>query len=330
MSADEVSLPRIRRLAACLTDRDRLILRTLATHRLLTTHQITELAFTSAVTGRHRMQQLEEMQVVDRFRPRAERGSNPSQFVLAPASAAVVAADAGEDTRPAIRRARRDRELGLKSPHRLRHLLGVNGVHTALEAHARTHPDTAVERWLSEREMPEQGPYSHRARPDAVLTWRKNDMQATLAVEYDTGTERLTRLVEKTHGYAALLYLDPHAADGWEADELFGHERPVVLFVFASTRRETEARAALRRSPTTVPIATGVWTPGTSPAEPLWIPLNARPPRVRLAHLDAVVPTSAAPRPIETGTTHTSGRTRSAAPPAVDNWFEDDDEAEPW
>ncbi|MFI6586036.1 hypothetical protein [Embleya sp. NPDC050493] len=97
------------------------------------------------------------------------------------------------------------------------------------------------------------------------------------------------------------------------------------MFVFASAGRETQARTALRRTPTTVPIATGVWTSGTSPAEALWFPLNARPPRVRLAQLAAVASATAALAPIETGTTRTPGRTGFAAPPAADAWFEDDD-----
>ncbi|MFI6984269.1 replication-relaxation family protein [Embleya sp. NPDC050154] len=235
-----------------------------------------------------------------------------------------MAIDAEEETKPAIRRARRDRELGLKSPSRLRHLLGVNGFHTALEAHARTHPDTEVERWLSEREMPDPGIHSHQARPDAVLTWREGDARSTVALEYDTGTERLARLVDKIDRYAALLSLDPRAANGWEVDELFGHERPLVLFVFTTTRRATEARAALERTSTAVPIATGVWTPGTSPAETLWLPLNARPPRLRLAQL-----TPGTPSPFETGTTRAPGRARSDAPSAADAWF-DADESDPW
>ncbi|GCE02194.1 replication-relaxation family protein [Embleya hyalina] len=325
MSADEVSSSRIRKLAARLTDRDRLILRTLATHRLLTTHQIAELAFDSPVTARHRMQQLEQMQAVDRFRPRADRGSYPSHFVLSPAGAAVVAVDAELETKPAIRRARRDRELGLKSPSRLRHLLGVNGFHTALQAHARTHPDTAVERWLSEREMPEQGLYSQRVRPDAVLTWREGPSQSTLALEYDTGTERLARLVDKTDRYAALLSLDPRTPDGWEADELFGHQRPIVVFVFTTTHRATQARAALERTSTTAPIATGVWTPGTSPAEALWLPLHTRPPRLRLARLDTTALPSGAPARPESGSAPARGRAGSSAPSTVDTWFEDDE-----
>ncbi|MET7304583.1 replication-relaxation family protein [Embleya sp. NPDC005575] len=322
MSGDDVATSRIQKLSARLTDRDRLILRTLATHRLLTTHQITELAFDSPVTARHRMQQLEGMQAVDRFRPRADRGSHPSHFVLAPAGAAAVAVEAGQDTKPAIRQARRDRELGMKSPRGLAHLIGVNGFHTALEAHARTHPDTSVERWLSEREMPAPGFYGGGVRPDAVVTWRQGRTRATLAIEYDTGTERLARLVDKIGAYDTLLDAWKRGMDAYVAQDLFGTEHPVVLFVFTSPRREIEARAALNRTHTTVPIATGVRPPDTSPTEPLWLPLGARPPRLRPARLGAGVP--GAPSPIETGTTRGPGRARPTAL-AADAGFEDDE-----
>ncbi|WP_331765859.1 replication-relaxation family protein [Embleya sp. NBC_00896] len=49
--------------------------------------------------------------------------------------------------KPTWGRAHRDRALGLKSPSRQAHLIGVNGFHTTLEARARTHPDTNVKRW---------------------------------------------------------------------------------------------------------------------------------------------------------------------------------------
>ncbi|MFI6986505.1 replication-relaxation family protein [Embleya sp. NPDC050154] len=43
-------------------------------------------------------------------------------------------------------------------------------------------------------------------RPDAVLIWREGTTRSTLAVEYDTGTERLRRLVDKVEGYAIPLF----------------------------------------------------------------------------------------------------------------------------
>lgn len=212
-------------------------------------------------------------------------------------------------------------------------------VSTTEKAHARTHPDTAVKLWRSERELPQVGTYSHRPRPDAVLTWREGTTQSTLALEYDTGTERLAGLAEKVDRYATLFTHARHGVDGYEFDDLFNphdplrpreprdpHD-PVVLFVFTTTRRATEARTELRRTPTTAPTATGVWTPGTSPAEALWLPLNAQPPRLRLAHLGTGAPGApGAPSPFETGA---PGRPRSDGPSAADAWFEDD-EAEPW
>lgn len=212
----------------------------------------------------------------------------------------------------------------MKSPRGLAHLIGVNGLHTALAAHARTHPDTSVERWFSEREMPAPGFYGGGVRPDAVLTWRQGSTRATLAIEYDTGTERLARLVDKIGAYDTLLDAWRRGMDAYVAQDLFGPEQPVVLFVFTSPRREIEARAALNRTHTTVPIATGVRPPHTSPAEALWLPRGARPPRLRPAQLHAAATTPPTPAPDAA-----PGRPRPATTSTTDAWLEDDQD-EPW
>ncbi|WP_331773317.1 replication-relaxation family protein (plasmid) [Embleya sp. NBC_00888] len=79
-----------------MTDQDRLVLRTLATHCVLTSHQITEVAFNSPSAARRCMKDLEDKGAVHRFRPCAENGSNPLHFILPPASAAVTAVETGE------------------------------------------------------------------------------------------------------------------------------------------------------------------------------------------------------------------------------------------
>ncbi|MYS87988.1 replication-relaxation family protein [Embleya scabrispora] len=326
MAGDEVAWSIRDALARRLEERDRLILRTLATHRLLTTHQITELAFDSTVTARHRMQILRGLEAVDRFRPRADRGSHPGHFLLAPAGAALMAEETGEDTRPAIRRARRDRALATMPPTKLAHLLGVNGIHTALIAHSRAHPDTEVLRWSTERDLfvlgepDDTDPYP---RPDAIVTWHEGAHRVTATIEYDTGTERLQRLTDKLALYTKLF--SPRQRH--LRTLIHVHDDPILLFAFTTPGRETTARTALTRAHPDISVATGVWKQGISPAGPLWLPLNARPPRVRLAQLGAAVPS--APSPIETGATRLPGRARPDAPSVADAWF-DDDESDPW
>lgn len=287
MPGDEVSWRRIQAVASQLTDRDRLVLRTLSTHRVLTTHQIADLAFNNGITARHRMQKLVNVGVVDSFRPRADRGSQPLHFVLTATGATAVAVDTGEDVRLAVRRARRDRTLGVASASRLRHLLGVNGFHTALVAAARASRDeTAVLRWLTERELRPDGEQHTAVRPDAVGVWREGDDECAFALEFDTGTERLARLAEKIDGYVGLF--NRTSDYPWLFADWFGERPALVLFSFPSLSREQHARAVFRRRGGDVPLATGVWDGEGSPAGASWLPLTGDPPhRLRLAALGA-------------------------------------------
>lgn len=92
----------IRRVSAHLTERDRRLLALLAEVRVLTVWQIARLEFGSPVTARHRLQVLVGLQVLDGFRPRAERGSTPMHYVLAPLGAAVVVAAAALQANEAL------------------------------------------------------------------------------------------------------------------------------------------------------------------------------------------------------------------------------------
>src|ERR1035441_1670502 len=69
-------------LAARLTARDRWLLRMIHEHRVLTTGQITQLAFGTTRACTARMATLYQYRAVDRFRPLAPAGSSPLHFVL--------------------------------------------------------------------------------------------------------------------------------------------------------------------------------------------------------------------------------------------------------
>ncbi|MFI6986441.1 replication-relaxation family protein [Embleya sp. NPDC050154] len=278
MPAGNVARSRIRDLVEQLTDQDRLVLRALATHRVLTSHQVTEMAFNSPSTARRRMKDLEDKGAVHRFRPCAENGSHPLHLILSPAGAAVLAVEMGEEPGPAARRALGDRRFILMSGLRLTRLLGVDAFRAALESHAREHPDAAVEQWYGADEIPDMNVPRGLDRPDAVLIWRDGPHRSVLAVEFDTGTEQPRRLADRVARYA---YARPRRPQG---DEPVEREDPVVLFVFGSTLRESNARATLTYFADEVPIATGVWRPGTSPAGALWLPWD-RQTRTTLARL---------------------------------------------
>src|SRR5207302_729294 len=112
------------------------------------------------------------------------------------------------------------------------HLLGVNGFFTALGAHARTHRATALAAWWSERRCADH--YGQIVRPDGYGVWAEGDRRIGFFLEYDTGTEPLSRLAAKLSPYADL------AAAG-------GPDDPVLIWV-PSASRESSLHAFLERN----------------------------------------------------------------------------------
>jgi hypothetical protein len=273
-------------LAARLTARDRWILRMLLEHRVLTTGQLAQLAFGTTRSCTARMTVLYQLRAVERFRPLTAAGSAPMHYLLDEAGAAVLAAEDG--TTPAGLGWRRDRAAAIALSPRLAHDTGANAVFTALAAAARASSgQQALEVWWSERRC--AAAWDH-ARPDGYGRWRDQSPGGPAGVadfflEYDTGTEPLTRVIAKLSGYAALAART-------------GIPTP-VLFWLLSPRREAELRARLAGPPPAgihgaasaaqvpgVPVATAVegLTPG-GPAGAAWLPAGSPGPRVRLARL---------------------------------------------
>jgi hypothetical protein len=301
-------------LAAHLTGRDRWLARALYEHRVLTTTQIIQLAFDSTRAGTQRLLKLHRWRVIDRFRPLQAVGSAPMHYVLDLAGAAVLAAEDGLAVTDLDYR--HDRALALGQALRLAHTVGVNDIYAALVAVAR-HTTTdagtasdgrgsrAVTAWWPETRCARL--WGDLARPDAYARWLEEGREVEFFLEYDTGTEPLTKVAGKLRDYARLA-----AATGIITP---------VLFWFPTSAREASAREALTSAlavldrPDTVPVATttasapdaaagrslsGMVVPD-SPAAARWLPLTGRDgARVRLARLSwpgvphATTPQSAA------------------------------------
>jgi Replication-relaxation len=137
-------------LAGRLTDRDRHLCRLLLEHRVLTSHQLTQLAFDHLDTAEDRLRTLTHLQVLDRFRPRRDTGSAPYHHVLGPLGAAVLAAEHGETVTQLGYR--RSTALAIAHHLRLPELVAVNGFLCALTGHARHHSDTELALWMSQRD----------------------------------------------------------------------------------------------------------------------------------------------------------------------------------
>ncbi|MFG1924365.1 replication-relaxation family protein [Cryptosporangium sp. NPDC048952] len=266
-----------------LTDRDRWLLDLLHDHRVLTTEHIAQCAFDSRPRALNRLGQLYQRQILDRFRHYQRPGSQSWRWTLGPLGAGVLAAAAGRTLpRPATVR---QETLRLSASGRLPHLLGANGVFTALHAAARQDATgtTSLGRWWNETQATRHA--GGLVRPDGHGLWTHGQTQTPFWLEYDTGTETLGQLTTKlTTGYAQLA------------------GTPVcypVLFVLPAAAREQHLHAAWNatgipdgltvattHTPPTTPDPTAPRsTAAAGPAGPVWRtwPRPAEAPRLRLS-----------------------------------------------
>ncbi|MEV4204368.1 replication-relaxation family protein [Nocardia salmonicida] len=268
-----------RSVVRALTARDRWILRMVYEHRVLTTDQLANLAFPTAKIARRRLAILHTYRVLDRFRPMRTRGTAPHHWTLAPAGAAILAAEAGVS----VRELGYNHQTTLSVAHSLHltHTLGVNEWFTALT----THPSdrARVSRWWSQTRC--QRLWGDLARPDAYGRYTHNQDLLDFFLEYDLGTTSLPRVAAKLHGFAELA-------------RTTGAITPVLFWV-PTIMREANARVVLRRTwerlpdPEAVPVATAAAgflgsISGSSPADPVWLPLHTDSGRKHLHELGTV------------------------------------------
>jgi Replication-relaxation len=268
---------RLTDLANRLTPRDLWLCQLLHEHRVLTATQLTALAFPTLDTAEHRLLLLHRLEVLERFRPRRDRGTAPYHYVLGPAGARVLAAHQGKD--PSAVRYRRDEALAVAHWQHLDHLVAVNGFFCSLARTARDQPDRALVAWWSERRCAAR--WGRLVRPDGYGRWRDGDAEVDFFVEVDRATEPPHRLAAKLTGYRNLVAATKIATP--------------VLFWFPTPQRETAARLALgaTSSARSIPIATASSTPGrpVDPAGPVWLLVGGTAPRQRLAKLAGGAPT---------------------------------------
>lgn len=260
---------RLGHLAARLTPRDLWLCELVDEHRVLTTHQLTDLAFPNLDTAEHRLVILHRLGLLERFRPRRDLGTAPYHYVLGSAGARVLAARHGLD--PSSVRYRRDDALGVAHWQQLDHLVAVNGFFSALARAARDRADRALATWWSERRCAAR--WGGLVRPDGYGRWRDADAEVDFFVEVDLATEPPRRLAAKLAGYHNLVAATQITTP--------------VLFWFPTPQREATARAALGTP--TIPVATASPTrPANNaggPAGPVWLWLGSTTPRLPLAAL---------------------------------------------
>ena len=266
-----------------ITDRDKQILRLLRWHRVLTTSQVHAMFFGDLNTTQHRMTRLYDLRLVARFRLLRAGRSGEYHYVLDALGAYVVAAMAGDDPDMKLTlRWRSEQALAIAVSPRLAHTVGVNDFFVRLTAAARSDPDARLVLWWSERYSTAR--FNGIVRPDGVGAWQEGDSVVSFCLEYDRGTEQLSRLAAKADGYQRLeSALGPFS----------------VLVVLPGARREAGARAALAGSG--LAVATTVQDGAKQPTEAVWAPLGDDGRRVRLIELGGWArPAASQERPGET------------------------------
>ncbi|MFJ4790042.1 replication-relaxation family protein [Streptomyces sp. NPDC088794] len=271
----------IAQLAQHLTDRDRWLARMLYEHKVLTTHQITEIAFPSARAANSRLLQLYKWRLVDRFQPFITSGTAPMHYVLDVAGATVLAREDGLD--PRTLNFRHERSIGIAHSLRLAHTVETNAFFTALIASSRTPKASGqLTTWWSEARCGTH--FGDIVRPDGYGRWHEQHTAFEWFLEFDFGTERPDRVGAKLPGYAKLAATT-------------GITTPLLIWV-PTVRREARIRRALVAAlgtlddPSLVPVATSSadFHDGQQhdPSAARWQPLDSQQPaprRLRLAEL---------------------------------------------
>jgi Replication-relaxation len=241
-------------LSTRLTARDRWLLRMLLEHKVFTTEHVAGLGFAgNRDTADHRLLVLNRLGVVTKVRPlRPGGGSAPCHWLVNTAGAEVVAAERGLTLKELGWR--RDRTGAVMLSAKLGHLLGVNGFFARLAAP--TGQGRLAEWWPEARCA---ATWKKFVQPDGYGRWSTADRRLDFFLEYDNGTETLSRVVAKTDGYGRLI-------------RATGISTP-LLFYFTSARREANFRRSC--SAAAVPVMTGSYDETLRhPAGPVWADLR--------------------------------------------------------
>jgi len=263
-------------IVRALTDTDRALISYLVDHRVLTTHHIVDLLYTtrrgpSTRWAQRRLATLRSYGILDRFRPRTRTGSAPHHWILDSLGAEIATYQNGLPKTEAAALVHAGRAVA-HSPT-LAHTTGVIGFFTALARTTATRPGCRLEAWWSQRRCATTWT-SLGVQPDGYGTWTEPDRKLTFLLEWDTGTQPAHRVAAKLTRYPPLV---PADAD-------------LVLIRVHSHARETAVQAAIAAlDRPTAPAATAVFLPGHDPSGRMWLPTTPagqpQPNRRRLADL---------------------------------------------
>ncbi|WP_051970820.1 replication-relaxation family protein [Kitasatospora azatica] len=299
--------PALAVLARRLTPRDIWLLEMLQEHTVLTSTHLTDLLTTSRRSVNRRLATLTDLSVLHSFRPHHRPGSAPEHYVLGPAGANLLAARYA--TTPAALGWHPEQATRTMFSPFLAHDLGARTFFTHLTRPTR--PREQLTAWWSEQRC--EHLWADLAHPDGYGHYKGLSGAVSFFLEYDTGTEALTRLARKLDDYAELATTT--------------RTRPLILFTLHSGARETNLHDRLTGHPALEHLAVATTSrdqhhPATGhhhPADPLWLPVSHPGIRTRLADLPTAWPihqrpgTATATADQDTGD-RSDGRRRIPAP----------------
>jgi Replication-relaxation len=296
-------------LARHLTQRDRWLTRMVFEHKVLTTHQIVELCFPTRRTANLRLRNLRDWGVLHRFQPHRALGSHPMHYVLDSAGATLLAHEDGIE--PAKIGYSRQREIGRAHSLQLAHTVGCNGLLARLVYRARQPGSTSrLASWWSAPRCAHH--WGDILTPDAYGRWEEHGNAVEFFVEFDFGTEQLSRLAAKLGRYEQLATST-------------GITTPVLIWL-PTAAREANARRALSNAllsldqPQLVPVATTSGQTVPDPldmAQPRWRRIDTPQPggRATLTEIPALWPHLPPPNRISAAPSVPSRPTAEITPP---------------
>jgi hypothetical protein len=263
-------------------------------HKVFTSHQIIDLAFPSRRAANLRLLNLYTWGVLHRFQPIRDTGSHPMHYVLDSAGAAALAYEEGIE--PTALKYNRDREIGRVHSLQLAHNVGCNGLFTSLVRRSRQPNATGrLNAWWSAARCGRL--WGDIVTPDGYGRWHEAGREAEWFIEFDFGTEPLSRLAKKVRRYGRLA-------------DTTGITTPLLVWL-RTAQRETSVRRALSEAlqgleqPDRVPIATTNASAAGDPldmAEARWLRVGEHSAgRAPLVELHSLWPALAAPAPLTAG-----------------------------
>ena len=267
------------------TDRDRAIIRDVARHGQMTRVQIRRLHFrrgeqlASVQVVCRRLTLLTERRYLSRIRLPVAMGSGLYVYQLGEAAAAALDEQEGGLIQRRRGRSRRVSAAGML------HTLEIVDFYIALKEALQGRGGEIVV-WLSERQAHYAIPCRSRSlpfTPDAYCLWTLSEEEGSFFLEWDRGTESMTRIAEKLTRYETYYGLRAYRDHLGEIDI-----RPRILFVVSDDRRKKKLTGWIGRGLTkgewaslpTILVATREHA-HSQPLEPIWqVPGGTRPRRL--------------------------------------------------